>query len=176
MRCNISRAARDGLGRAGFSLIEVAVAIVIIGIGVLALLTCVGAGTRANDAGQELTQATFLAQEIREWTLGLPFSDPNSADQGNPPGLDSGETQYSVDDLDDLMDVTYSPPRDGTGSAISDMGDWSQTLTLTWRDPADLATVVAPGTSNVIHVELTLYHKGREALATGWLVTRREQS
>lgn len=160
--------------RAGFTLIEVAVATVIVGTGIMALMVAAGSATRINDSGKKLTQSVFLAQELREWTLRLPFSDPDPADQGNPPGSDGSDPQVFVDDLDDLMDVTYSPPRDGQGSAIADMTDWSQTITLTWRDPSDLATVVSAGSSDFIHVQVSLSCKGRQVVTTGWLVARRE--
>ena len=160
--------------RGGFSLIEACIAIITVGIGVSALLLSVAAGTRANSAGKQLTQATFLAQEIREWTVRMPFSDPDLADQANPPGPDGSNPQVFVDDLDDLMDVTYSPPRDGQGNPVADMAAWSQALTLTWRDPNSLTTTVAAGTSDVIYVEVKISNRSRQVLTTGWLVTRRE--
>ncbi len=164
-----------GNGKAkGFSLIEVAVATIIVGIGVVALMVSVGAGTNTNDAGQKLTQAVFLAQEIREWTLRLPFSDEDPGDQGSPPGPDSSDPQVFVDDLDDLLGVTYDPPRDGQGTAISDMADWSQQITLTWRDPSNLTSTVANGASDMIYVNLVVSYKGQEKLRTGWLITRRQ--
>lgn len=178
MRHNTFHVAHDTGGplrRGGFSLIEITVATAIIGIGVVALLICVSAGTSANYEGRRLTQATFLAQEIREWTLRLPFSDPDPEDEDNPPGSDSSDPQIFVDDLDDLMDITFSPPRDGMGLDIYDMSEWSETITMTWRSPTDLAATVTPGTSNVIHVELKLYKNGLLALTTGWIVVRRDQ-
>ncbi|MFB3891858.1 MAG: prepilin-type N-terminal cleavage/methylation domain-containing protein [Phycisphaerae bacterium] len=160
-------------GRGGFTLVEVAVATAIIGLGVAALLATIAAGTRSNAAGQKLTQATFLAQEIREWTLRLPFSDPDPGDAGNPPGPDGSDPHVFVDDLDDLMDVTFSPPRDGRGSAISGMDNWSQTITMTWRDPSSLSTIVSPGASNAIYVQVVVSYHSQPVLTTGWLVTRR---
>lgn len=160
--------------RGGFTLIEVAVATAIIGIGMAALLTATMSGTRSNDAGKKLTQAVFLAQEIREWTLKLPFSDPDPGDQGNPPGPDGSDPQVFVDDLDDLANVTYTPPRDGQGMTLYDLSNWSQTITLTWVDPADLTTPVAPGASDVVFVSVGVSHDGTSMLTTGWLVTRRE--
>ncbi|MBL7134332.1 MAG: prepilin-type N-terminal cleavage/methylation domain-containing protein, partial [Phycisphaerae bacterium] len=47
--------------RQGFSLIEAAVATAIIGIGVVALLAAIRAGTHTNEGGRKLTQAVFLA-------------------------------------------------------------------------------------------------------------------
>ena len=159
--------------RGGFTLIEVAVATAIVGVGVVAMMTSIAANTKANHAGQSLTHAVFLAQEIREWTIKLPFSDPDPGDVGKPPGPDSSDPQTFVDDLDDLMGVTYSPPRDGLGNAITYMREWSQTINLTWRDPDSLTTVVSPGTSELVYVQVEISHQGRTTLTTGWLVTRR---
>lgn len=163
----------------GFTLIEVLVSIIIIGMGIVALLASAASSTKVNDSGRKLTSASFLAQEIREWTIKLPFSDPDTGDQDNPPGPDGSDPQYFVDDLDDLSGtnnegVTYSPPRDGQGAPIADMTNWSQQIELTWRDPDSLNTVVGVGASDVIYVQVTILHKGMEVLKTGWIVARRD--
>jgi len=137
-------------------------------------MTSVGSGTQNNAAGRDLTQASLLAQEMREWTVKLPFSDPDTADAANPPGPDGADPQTFVDDLDDLLSVTYSPPRDGQGLSITDMAGWSQTTKLTWRDPANLQTTVAAGTSDVIHVYLEIKQNGQIVLTTGWLVAKKD--
>ena len=159
--------------RDGFTLIEALVAAGIVGLGLTALLTAVMSGTQANAAGRRLTQAALLAREIREWTLKLPFSDLDPGDQGNPPGSDGTSPQVFVDDLDDLMGVTYDPPRDGQGYPVADMAGWSQTMTLTWREPTDLATPVSPGSTDIIHVQVDVACRGEPVLTTGWLVARR---
>ena len=84
----------------GFSLIEVAIATAVIGVGMAAVLVGLGAGTKANDAGQKLTQATFLAGEVREWTCRVPFTS--------------------------VVSATYSPPHDATGAALTDMPGWTR--------------------------------------------------
>lgn len=159
--------------RGGFSLIEVAVTTTIVGFGVTALLLSVGSGTKVNAGAGELTQAVFLAQEIREWTIRLPFSDPDPGDQGKPPGPDGTDPQTFVDDLDDLMGVTYSPPRDGRGQAITSAIGWAQKITITWRDPEYLASVVTPGATDVVYVQVEVLHRGRRVYTTGWIVARR---
>lgn len=157
----------------GFTLIEVAVATMIIGIGMTALLVAVGANTRVNGYGAELTEATFLAQELHEWCSALPFSDPNPEDANDPPGSDGSDPPASIDDLDDLMGVTYSPPRDGEGYELYGMSGWSQTITLTWRDPNALTQTVADGASDVIHVQVDIGYKGRTVLTNRWFAARR---
>lgn len=158
-------------GRLGFTLVEALCATIIVGLGAAAILVSAASNTRANDTGQKITEAVFMAQELREWTLSLPFTDPDPEDQGNPPGPDGENPQVFVDDLDDLMAVTYSPPRDGQGNAISDMPGWSQTINITWRDPNDIATAVTAGTSNIVYVSVNVAFQGAPVLQTGWLVS-----
>ena len=159
--------------RPAFTLIEAAVATLVVGLGVAAILVAVTSGTRANHAGKKLTEAVFFAQELREATLNLPFTDPETAHKDNPPGADAGDATEFADDLDDLMDVTFCPPRDGQGQPIDCMPDWSQHVLLTWRNPANLSSQVADGASDLIYVEVTIAFQGVETLKTGWLVGRR---
>lgn len=160
-------------GVRGFTLAEVIVATAVVGIGISALMVATRSGTEVNMVGREITRATFLAQELRELTLRLPFSDQDAGDQDNPPGPDGSDPQVFVDDLDDLMGVTYSPPRDASEEVLTDMDGWAQTIELSWRDRDDLTTSVAPGTGNMIYVDVIISHSGRTVLSTGWLVARR---
>ncbi len=183
MRRTTSRGARDRRARPvrrhGLTLIEVAAATALVGIGVTALMVATGSTTRVNDASRKLTQAVFLAQEIREWTLKLPFSDPDPGDQGNPPGPDGSDPQNFIDDLDDLSNwdgngITYSPPRDGQGYPIGNMDGWSQTIALTWRHPDDLSQTVAAGASDIINVHVDVVFGDKTIVASDWLVVRRQ--
>lgn len=154
----------------GFSLIEAMAATALVGMGIAALMVTLRAATTSNAAGRELTQASWLAQEIREWTMRLAYRDPQNPN--NPPGPDAGDT--APDDIDDLMNVTYSPPRDGTGQPIGELSDWSQQISLTWKDPASVKNGnVAPGASDVIRVNVNVLHHGKTVLTTGWLFVRR---
>jgi prepilin-type N-terminal cleavage/methylation domain-containing protein len=168
MMCKRRRSARDG-----FTLIEVAVATAIVGVGVVALLTAITAGTRANGSGQDLTQAVFIAHELREWTIKLPFVDPDAGQSDTPPGPNGSNPQVFVDDLNDMMNVTYSPPRDARGNAITTLPGWSETITMTWRNPSNISQVVTDGASDFVYVSVTIFSQGQRILTTGWLVSRR---
>jgi prepilin-type N-terminal cleavage/methylation domain-containing protein len=177
MSCTKVRSARGG-----FTLIEVAVATTIVGVGLAALMVSVESSTRVNDAGGKLAQGTFLAQEIREWTLTLPFSTPVPAEVNNPPGPDGGVDPHAfVDDLDDFLGfdgqgTTFKPPRDGMGNEISSLPDWSQTITLSWRDPNNVAAAATHGngTTNVIYVHVDVGYRDKTVYGTNWLVTRKK--
>jgi prepilin-type N-terminal cleavage/methylation domain-containing protein len=60
--------------QAGMTLVEVLVAIVIIGIGLMALLAAVPAGIGGMETGRQESTATYLAQDkmerIKSWSLG----------------------------------------------------------------------------------------------------------
>ena len=160
-------------GRPGFTLVEALIGTAVVGLGIAATLTAVNSGTRVHEVGRDATEAAFLAQEIREWTLKLPFTDPDPADAANPPGPDGSDPTSFVDDLDDMLNVTYSPPRNGQGLSIYAMDGWSQVITLTWRDPANLSGTVAAGSSDIVHVDVDVRKNGVSILNTGWLVVRR---
>jgi prepilin-type N-terminal cleavage/methylation domain-containing protein len=135
----------------GFSLVEVALATAIIGVGVSALLMSVGAGTRVNDDAQKLTQASFLAGEVREWASNLSYD--TLCAQASP--------------------ATYSPPHDGNGNAITGMTGWSQKVTITWRDPNNIS-VPSAGVTDVANVGIRVSYNGYEHLVSNFLVTRRQ--
>jgi len=159
--------------RSGFTLVEIAVATAVIGIGITALVTSLQAGTSANSGSEKVNTATFLAQQIHEWTLRLPFKDPDAADANNPPGPDGTDAYHLVDDLDDLLNVTYSSDHPSPEPSVSTPPGWSETITLTWRDPKDLQKTVANGTSDVINVQVEVKFAGKHVLTTQYLVAKK---
>jgi len=101
------------LGRAagGFTLIETSLALVIIGVGVLAFIEAQNSFIKNNAWSSEAATATLLATEIRELSRKLPRHDPvtglwlqgtGGAAVLNGWGPDAGET--IVDDFDDIDD------------------------------------------------------------------------
>ena len=172
-RLNAPRQSRKRTIGPAFTLIEALIATVLVGLGIAAMMVSTQSGTRVAAHSQELTQAIYIASEIREWTLKLPFKDPQTPT--DPPGPDADEDpQIMVDDLDDLMSVTFSPPRDAMGRTIDDMSDWSETITLTWRDKDNLTSIVNPGESEMVFVQVVVSHNGKKVLSTGWLIAGSE--
>ena len=155
---------------AGFTLVEVLLTVVILGVAFVAFLSAMQTGIRTGAESSDLTQAMLYAREMREWTRSLPFTDPDAADAGNPVGPDNVTNGVPyVDDVDDLLGATFSPPRDSFGYAISDATGWSESVTLTWRSELDPTVDVSDGASNIIHIEVKLVKGGETVLTTGWL-------
>ena len=84
----------------GFSLIEVLIAILLVGLAMAALMASNTAFTKANGAGTDLSTAEFLVEQIRELTALLPVVDPQSDVWAFGP--EAGETLAIYDDLDDF--------------------------------------------------------------------------
>ena len=115
--------------RKGFTLIETAITVVIVGVAIAAMVVAVASSTRMNDEARHLTTATFLAQSMREWTSRLPLFDPNT------------DAPDDLDDLEDFADVAFEPPRDGSGVPLSDpkWSSWRQAVTFEYVDENYLA-------------------------------------
>lgn len=129
------RPARRRLAARGFTLIEAALATVILAVGVLALVEAQASFTRSNDWSSESARASYLAMEIRERLRGLPRHDPQTPlelnasggvdNWGSEEGTDRAIPSYmNYDDLDDYDGAvfgsggTYDGPIDAAGRII----------------------------------------------------------
>lgn len=119
----LDRERRGGRGKArlrrGFTLLETAMALVIIGVGVLAFVEAQKTFVQNNSWSSHTATGTLLANEIRERMRVLPRHDPvtglyleagGSGSSLHGWGLETGE--IIVDDFDDLDD--YDGVRFGT--------------------------------------------------------------
>ena len=85
-RCKPNRRGGDGQSKPAFTLIETALAIVVVSTGVLAIMAAQQAFHLKNAWSTHASTATWLASEIRELTLNLPRHDVgNSADHVGSP-------------------------------------------------------------------------------------------
>ena len=180
--------------RAGFTLPEILIAVVVVGIGFAAVCESMVNASLTTSKSQDLTKAQAIANEMREYTMSLPFRDPQSA-SADYVGLETGDNiNTHIDDLDDYADgAIYSPPVRASGDSaqpnkpevMSEYGTagecprWKQVITLSWRDPANPDREIAQGSSDLVYVEVEIYkvtrsgsggENDRHILTTGWLV------
>lgn len=111
--------------RRGFTLLETSMALVIIGVGVLAFVEAQNAFIKNNAWSSQAATATLLAGEIREMTRRLPRHDPvtgiyiESTPNGDVLrgwGPESGEvTPADFDDIDDLDGLRFGGDGDFEG-------------------------------------------------------------
>lgn len=154
--------------RRGFTLVEAALTMVIVGTGVMALLQLLAAGTMSNSTATELTTAINLANNVHEIAISLPFT--NSANPTSTTFKDSGgPTSYTY--LWDMNGDTYSPPLDIQRHPISIYSNWSQVVTVNSVDPTNL-TAIRPNSTSLptARVTVVILHHGKTVYQTSWLI------
>lgn len=142
------RSARPLGCRSGFTLIEAAIATVIIGVGVLAIVELLAAGTLSNATGTQLTTAINLANNVNEWSM---------------------RTEYT--DLRTTFDnKAFSPAKDALGANLADFDGWKQVIDVQYVDPNRVTLAVPDSqpepTSRVI---VTITRHDRPILTTTFL-------
>jgi hypothetical protein len=156
-----------------FTLIEAALATVLVGIGIVALLQLFTAGTLTSAGAIDLTTASTLANNIRELTQSLDFADTAAPAHW---GLEPGETQLTADDLDDLDGQSFTPPIDARRTALADFAGWTQSIKVESIDPSHLNTPISHGTLSpdqrpISRITVTVTHQGKTICTSEWLVT-----
>ncbi len=155
----------------GFTLIEAALATVIVSTGVLSILAAQQAYHRKNNWANHSGTAMLLANEIRELTYGMPMHDPITGASNFGP--ESGETNVKLfDDLDDFAGVitngrgagtTFSPPINALRETIPGMTGWSQHVKVenVLEDNISVSSqnTMAIGSTNLMRITVTVFYQ-----------------
>lgn len=149
--------------RRGFTLVEAALATVIIGTGVLAIVFAQQTFHAQNDWATRAATGMRLASEIREMTFNLPRHDPvTGTDAWGPEANETGVIDY--DDVDDFDGAVFSydlgnGPLSSMRDTILNMTGWSQRIEVSSVDPFDIHTIVTPGTSEMLKVDVIIEYQ-----------------
>jgi prepilin-type N-terminal cleavage/methylation domain-containing protein len=154
----------------GFSLIEVLIAVLIVGLAIVSLVAANGAFTMANGAGADLSTAEFLFEQIRELTAPLPVIDPQTGTSTF--GSETGETLTDYDDLDDFDGASFSPPISAQRDILNNFAAYSQHITVENVHRSDFEYVVSDHGSSFVRVTVKIYLNSREISSASWLRAR----
>jgi type IV pilus assembly protein PilV len=124
MKANRSVLNNSGISRAGFTLMEVLIALTILAVGFLAVAQMQITGLKANQFAMELTEGVTWAQDRMEVLMGLPFDDPLLDDTGGTPREDDDPPRgFSIFwTVDDDAPVTGAKRVDLTASWRNEYG------------------------------------------------------
>ncbi len=129
----------------GFTLIEALYAIMIVGLGVVALMMLMASGTTVNTFGNDLSSAVFLADEMRAMTDDVPFDDLPAY---------NGQTFNGVD---------------ANGNPVEGLAGFQQQLSVTAVDPIDLTTLVGPVPVQTLRLTATVTSASGAQTRFSWL-------
>ncbi len=153
----------------GFSLIEVLIAIILVGLAIASLVAANGAFTKANSAGTELSTAEFLVEQVRELAVLLPVIDPNTGESTFGP---EEATLAEYDDLDDFDDAAFSPPISADREVLNDFAAFSQQITVENVSAANFEQVVSDHSSFFVRVTVKVLLNSREISSASWIRAR----
>jgi prepilin-type N-terminal cleavage/methylation domain-containing protein len=173
MQRRLTSRSRFGSARArataprGFTLIETALATVIVGVGVLAMVAAQQGFHKQNGWSTHASIAMRLGNEIREMTLNLPRNDPVTGTAFW--GAESNETWVGAfDDLDDFDGegdgLIFSAelgngPINARREVIANMGGWAQEVYVYNVDPFDIRSIEGDNTTTMMVVEVVVTYQ-----------------
>jgi prepilin-type N-terminal cleavage/methylation domain-containing protein len=160
--------------RRGFTLIEVLIATVLIGLAIAALVGANASFTMANSAGSDLSTAEFLAEQIRELTAMLPVSDPDSTSWVSFGPEESSLAEYDdVDDFHGFDSTALGAPIDAKRTPLTDLANFSQVVTVEKVNPSNFDEVWdVTSNSPFVRVTVQVRKNGQPVSSTSWVRAR----
>ncbi|MDZ7735456.1 MAG: prepilin-type N-terminal cleavage/methylation domain-containing protein [Gammaproteobacteria bacterium] len=161
MRMNSDRDFRQG----GFTLIELIVALVVLGVGVSGFLILINQATLNSVDPLLRTQANAVAQSYLEEILLQPFCDPDDTSDcpatctGSPCAACStseGGNRPVYDDVFDYLNLPDNVVRDRNNNAIAGLGDYSVTVGM--QDSGVNFSGLSGGSCQVVRVDVDVTH------------------
>lgn len=149
-----------------FTLVEVLVAIVLVGIAIVSLLAAGSSYTKVNGAGRDLSTAEFLLEQIRELTTLMPITDPQTG-ATTFGAEEAGVANY--DDLDDFDGAVFSPPIGADRVALAGFSVFSQQVTVQNVSAGNFEQVVADHGSSFVKVTVEVSMNSETLSSVSWI-------
>ncbi len=137
---------RNTKSKTGFTIVEVMVAVVLIGLAIVSIIAANCAFTQANGFGTNLSIAEFLMEQARERTFLTDFNDLHSLD-----------------------DATFSPPAGADGQVLNDFAQFSQHVAVENLNPENFQEVVPDFTSGFVRVTVDVVLNSRQISSASWV-------
>lgn len=155
-----------------FTLLEVLVAVILIGLAVVALLGANRAFTLSNSAGLELSTAEFLIEQVKELTILLPVADPESGtDYFGPEPDEAALADY--DDVDDFDNAPpFRPPINAERQQLEDLSAYSQQVTVQKVDSSNFEQLPDDDNYQFVRVSVKIYHNSKLVDSANWIRAR----
>src|SRR5690348_8237773 len=163
--------------RRGFTILEAAVATVLVGVMLTAALSAAGAAAVAQYRSADRSRGRFLAQSLMSEILSKYYIDPGSTPTFGP---EAGETtsppsRSKFNDVDDYNNWSEWPPQNADGTALdASLGTWGRSVSVCWVSSSDLTTPVTTSDTGVKRITVTVTHnnlvvyKSTAIKANGW--------
>ena len=155
--------------KGGFSLIEVLIAMILVGLAIASLVAANSSFTKANATGTDLSTAEFILEQIRELTAMLPVVDPETEIATFGP---EEASLADYDDLDDFDNAGFSPPVSADRQTLNDFTAFTQKVTVENVNPADFEQVAADHSTGFVRVTVVVEMNSATISSASWIRAR----
>jgi len=131
----------------GFTLIEVLIAMILVGLAIASLVGANISFTRANGAGANLSTAEFLIEQIRGRTALIEYDNLHSS----------------------FDNVQFSPPVSTDGQALADFAEFTQAVTVENVSNTNFETVVSDFSSDFVRITVRILLNSDELSSASWI-------
>lgn len=158
--------------RAGFSLVEAAIAVALVGVTAVGALTAAAnSATRRSDVAAR-AQAALLAEDLADEIAGVAYEDPQLGSTTlGPDAGESGANRSRFDDVDDYNGWTDAGACDRSGAAISGMTGYTRSVLVQWVLSSS-PTTTSVSETGVKLVTVTVSRGGRAATTIRFVRTK----
>src|SRR5581483_8369957 len=130
--------------RRGFTMVEAAIAVAVVGVLLTAATSTLMTVAKNRQIQTERRQGYELADQLMSEILQCYFQDPGSSPVFGP---ETGETRATYDDVDDYNGLSEAPPRQRSGTALTDYAGWKRTVAVSYVSPTSPASPSSVATS-----------------------------
>jgi len=148
--------------RRGFSLLEAVIAMLLVGVVLVAALHVLAGTTASTLTTAQHAAGVLLAEGLLAETLTLPYAEPDAGQTAvfGPEAGETGGSRAAFDDVDDYRNWSASPPESPDGTVLPGYAGWTRSVAVAYLDPSDLNQVVASD-MGVKRVTVTASFNGR---------------
>jgi prepilin-type N-terminal cleavage/methylation domain-containing protein len=150
--------------QAGFSLIEVVISTLLVGLILVASMKSFGAVLRHRQFSTDRDRAILLAEDLVAEILENGYSDPDEPLAFGRELGESGGSRTDYDDVDDFHNWDATPPQQRDGTVMTGLSTWRRTVTVENVNRNNLMTPVG-NDAGVKQITVNVYHND-QLLAT----------
>jgi MSHA pilin protein MshD len=146
--------------RRGFTIAEVSVCVVIVGMMLAAVMQTVGQASVLQYRVVQRARANQLARMLMAEVVQQAYAETGIAGTTTL-GPESGETRATYEDVDDYNGLSESPPvnKDGSTMNVPSASSWRRTVSVQWLNPTTLALASPQSESGAKLITVNVYYK-----------------
>jgi len=143
-----------------FTLVEVILTVLIVGVGTVASMRALPVILKISRASHQGLVAQRLATDLLAEISLLPFEDPDGSPKFGPEADESKDTRADFDDIDDYNQWKAAPPQKKDGSTEPGCPEYARAVSVASVKVWNFTEVVSPGSSDAKLITITVTREG----------------